>query len=155
DPLYGYQWVLPRIAWDQVFGNVTPTGTARVALLDTGVDALHPEPAGKRAPCTSILDGSIGMTDPSGHGTWLAGIIAAQTDNVPVDGIAGVAYAGVTVIPVTVLNANRQGAIDYAWSRGGVLVAAVGNAAVTGTTFPAGDRGVMGVAATDASDALA
>src|SRR5438445_8686238 len=190
DPLYGYQWALPKIAWDQVFGNVTPTGTAKVALLDTGVDALHPDLAGKVVPGTSILDGSNGMTDPSGHGTWLAGIIAAQTDNVPVEGIAGVAYAGVTVIPVTVLNANGEGqdsdviagviwaadhgadvilmafsnpgfspnlqdAIDYAWSKGIVLVAAVGNSAVTNPTFPAGDRGVMGVAATDANDALA
>jgi Subtilase family/Bacterial Ig-like domain (group 3)/Bacterial cadherin-like domain/Bacterial Ig domain len=190
DPLYGYQWALPRIAWDQVFGNVTPTGTARVALLDTGVDALHPDLAGKVVPGASILDGSNGMTDPSGHGTWLAGIIAAQTDNVPVEGIAGVAYAGVTVMPVTVLNANGEGqdsdviagviwaadhganvilmafsnpgfspnlqdAIDYAWSKGIVLVAAVGNSAVSDPTFPAGDRGVMGVAATDANDALA
>lgn len=190
DPLYPYQWALPRIGWDQVFGSVTPKGTSKVALLDTGVDAFHPDLAGKVAPGTSLLDGSNGMTDPSGHGTWLAGIIAAQTDNVPVDGIAGVAYTGVTVMPVTVLNANGEGqdsdiiagviwavdqgadvilmafsnpgfspslqeAVDYAWSKGVVLVAAVGNAAMTGTTFPAGDRGVMGVAATDASDALA
>src|SRR5438445_4612337 len=190
DPLYGYQWALPRIAWDQVFGNVTPSGTAKVALLDTGVDALHPDLAGKVVPGTSILDGSNGMTDPSGHGTWLAGIIAAQTDNVPVEGIAGVAYTGVTVLPVTVLNVNGEGqdsdviagviwaadhgadvilmafsnpgfspnlqdAIDYAWSKGIVLVAAVGNGAVSDPTFPAGDRGVMGVAATDANDALA
>jgi hypothetical protein len=190
DPLYPYQWALPRIGWDQVFGSVTLAGTSKVALLDTGVDVFHPDLAGKVVPGTSLLDGSNGMTDPSGHGTWLAGIIAAQTDNVPVDGIAGVAYTGVTVMPVTVLNANGEGqdsdiiagviwavdhgadvilmafsnpgfspslqeAIDYAWSRGVVLVAAVGNAAVTGTTFPAGDRGVMGVAATDANDALA
>src|SRR6266699_236946 len=190
DPLYGYQWALPRIAWDQVFGHVTPTGTARVALLDTGVDALHPDLAGKVAPGTSILDGSNGMTDPSGHGTWLAGIIAAQTDNVPVEGIAGVAYAGVTVMPVTVLDANGLGqdsdviagviwaadhgadvivmafsnpgfsqnlqdALDYAWSKNVVLVAATGNDAVSTPTFPAGDRGVMGVSGTDPNDILA
>src|SRR5437879_9230890 len=190
DPLYPNQWALPQIGWDQVFGKVAPAGTATVALLDTGVDAFHPDLAGKVVPGTSILDGSNGMTDPSGHGTWLAGIIAAQTDNVPVEGIAGVAYAGVTVMPVTVLNVagegqdsdiiagviwaadhgadvilmafsnpgfspNLQDAIDYAWSKGIVLVAAVGNGAVTNPTFPAGDRGVMGVAATDANDALA
>src|SRR5439155_12592282 len=184
DPLYGYQWALPRIAWDQVFGNVTPSGTAKVALLDTGVDALHPDLAGKVAPGTSILDGSNGMTDPSGHGTWLAGIIAAQTDTIPSDGIAAVAYAGVQIVPVTVLNANGEGrdsdviagvlwaadhgadvilmafsapdfspnlqdAIDYAWSKGVVVVAAVGNDTVGRPTFPAGARGVMGVAATD------
>src|SRR3989441_2755878 len=190
DPLYVYQWALPRIGWDQVFGKVAPAGTATVALLDTGVDALHPDLAGKVVPGTSILDGSNGMTDPSGHGTWLAGIIAAQTDNVPVEGIAGVAYAGVTVMPVTVLNANGEGqdsdviagviwaadhgadvilmafsnpgfspnlqdAIDYAWSKGAVLVAAVGNDAVSDPTFPAGARGVMGVSATDPTDTLA
>src|SRR3989449_1085333 len=190
DPLYPNQWALPQIGWDQVFGTVAPAGTATVALLDTGVDAFHPDLAGKVVPGTSILDGSNGMTDPSGHGTWLAGIIAAQTDNVPVEGIAGVAYAGVTVMPVTVLNVNGEGqdsdviagviwaadhgadvilmafsnpgfspnlqdAIDYAWSKGIVLVAAVGNSAVSDPTFPAGDRGVMGVAATDAIDALA
>src|SRR3989442_1081746 len=130
------------------------------------------------------------MTDPSGHGTWLAGIIAAQTDNVPVEGIAGVAYAGVTVMPVTVLNVagegqdsdiiagviwaadhgaavilmafsnpgfspNLQDAIDYAWSKGAVLVAAVGNNAVSDPTFPAGARGGVGGSATDPTDTLA
>jgi hypothetical protein len=188
DPLYVNQWALPTIGWDQVFGVITPTGSAKVALLDTGVDAFHPELAGKVVPGTSILDGSNGMTDPSGHGTWLAGIIAAQTDTT--EGIAGVAYAGVQIMPVTVLNANGEGmdsdviagviwavdhgadvilmafsnpgfspnlqdAIDYAWSRGVVLVAAAGNDASSDPHFPAGDRGVMGVAATDPTDALA
>src|SRR2546426_744087 len=117
-------------------------------------------------------------------------VSVAQTDNVPVEGIAGVAYAGVTVMPVTVLNVagegqdsdiiagviwaadhaadvilmafsnpgfspNLQDAIDYAWSKGAVLVAAVGNNAVSHPTFPAGARGVMGVSATDPTDTLA
>ena len=88
DPLYVNQWALPKIGWHQVFGVITPTGSAKVALLDTGLDASHPELAGKVVAGTSMLDGSKGMTDPSGHGTWLAGIIAAQTDTVPVEGIA-------------------------------------------------------------------
>ena len=190
DPLYVNQWALPKIGWDQVFGVITPTGSAKVALLDTGLDASHPELAGKGVAGTSMLDGSNGMTDPSGHGTWLAGIIAAQTDTIPSDGIAAVAYAGVQIVPVTVLNANGEGqdsdviagvlwaadhgadvilmafsapdfspnlqdAIDYAWSKGVVVVAAVGNDTVGTPTFPAGDRGVMGVAATDQNDALA
>ena len=190
DPLYPDQWALPKIAWDQVFGTVTPTGIAKVAILDTGVDALHPELAGVVVPGTSILDSSDGTTDPSGHGTWLAGIVAAQTGGTSPDGIAGVAYDGVRIMPVTVLNASGEGldsdviagviwavdhgadvilmafsnpgfspalqeAIDYAWSRGVVLVAAAGNGATNAPTFPAGDRGVMGVAATDQNDAQA
>jgi len=189
DALYANQWALPRIGWDQVFGVITPTGSAKVALLDTGVDASHPELAGKVAAGTSILDGSNGMADPSGHGTWLAGIIAAQTNN-GLEGIAGVAYDGVTIVPVTVLDANGEGqdsdviagviwaadhgadvilmafsnpgfspnlqdAIDYAWSKGAVIVASAGNNASSDPHFPAGDRGVMGVAATDQSDAQA
>jgi Subtilase family/Divergent InlB B-repeat domain len=189
DAFYANQWALPKIGWDQVFGVITPTGSAKVALLDTGVDASHPELADRVVAGTSILDGSNGMTDPSGHGTWLAGIIAAQTDN-GAEGIAGVAYAGVQIVPVTVLNANGEGqdsdviagviwaadhgadvilmafsapdfsqnlqdAIDYAWSKGAMVVAAVGNNAVNAPTFPAGDRGVMGVAATDQNDTLA
>ena len=46
-------------------------------------------------------------TDPNGHGTAMAGIIAAGVDNGT--GIAGVAYDGVTVMPVTVMGADGIG----------------------------------------------
>src|SRR3989441_4173826 len=189
DPLYSNQWSLPKIGWDLVFGTVTPTGSAIVAILDTGVDAQHPDLAGNVIPGTSILDGSSGMTDPSGHGTWVAGIAAAQTNTTPVEGIAGVAYAGVRIMPGTVLDVNGLGqdsdviagviwaadhgadvivmafsnpgfsqnlqdALDHAWSKNVVLVAATGNDGVSTPTFPAGARGVMGVSATDPNDSL-
>ena len=163
-----------------------PSGSAVVALLDTGVDGSHPDLAGQLVPGTSILDGSDGTTDPNGHGTAMAGIIAAQTDNG--QGIAGIGYAGVKVMPVTVLGADGQGqdsdiilgvvyavdhgadvinmsfsnpgfsaalqaAIDYAWAHDVVVVAAVGNDGSSTATFPAGDRGVIGVSNTDQNDA--
>src|SRR5207247_4762330 len=52
-------------------------------------------------------DNSAGTTDPNGHGTEMAGIVAAATDNGK--GIAGVGYAGVKVMPVTVLGADGTG----------------------------------------------
>lgn len=187
DPDYGVQWALQKIGWDTVFGNATPTGTAKVALLDTGVDSLHPDLAGKLVPGFPVLNGSSSMTDPNGHGTYLSGIIAAVTDNG--QGVAGVGYSGVSIMPVTVLGAdgtgtdsdiisgliwavdnganvvlmgfsnpgfsqNLQDAIDYAWSKGVVLVAATGNDASSIPTYPAGSRGVIGVSATDQSDSL-
>jgi hypothetical protein len=190
DPLYTSQWALPRIGWDSVFGALDVSGTAKVAILDTGVDAHHPDLAGVVVPGASMFDSSMGMVDLSGHGTWLAGIVAARTDAIPMEGIAGVAFTGVQIMPVTVLNANGEGfdsdviagviwaadhgadvilmafsnpgfspnlqdAIDYAWSKGAVIVAAAGNTASSEPTFPAGHRGVMGVAATDAADGLA
>src|SRR5207248_7913257 len=48
-----------------------------------------------------------------------------------------------------------QDAIDYAWSKGVVVVAAAGNDGTDVVNFPAGDRGVVGVANTDQSDTLA
>src|SRR5439155_17006762 len=51
-------------------------------------------------------------------------------------------------------SASLQAAIDYAWSKGVVLVAATGNDASSVTSFPAGDRGVIGVSNTDQNDAL-
>ena len=188
DTSYADQWSLPKIGWDQLYGTVGIAGTATVAVLDTGVDATHPDLDGVVLPGTSVLDGSNGLSDPNGHGTWMAGIVAAETDNGT--GIAGIAYAGVSVLPVTVLGADGTGqdsdiiagvvyaadagadvilmsfsnpgyspalqaAIDYAWASGAVLVAATGNDGSGTATFPAGDRGVIGVASTDPSDALA
>ena len=181
------EWALSKIGWDSAFGTIAPAGSATVALLDTGVDATHPDLTGNIIPGTSFIDGKDGLIDPNGHGTWMAGIIAALTDNGT--GIAGVGYAGVRVMPVTVLNAtgigqdsdiiagivwaadngadvilmafsnpdysrHLQEAIDYAWSKGAVLVAATGNGGVNTPTFPAGDRGVIGVSATDENDLL-
>lgn len=186
DPLYMDQWYLPQIDWD--LPTLMPSGNAVVALLDTGVDATHPDLAGKVLPGTSILNGGSGTTDPSGHGTQMAGIIAAVTNNG--EGGAGVAYAGVQVLPVTVLGADATGqdsdviagviwaadngadvilmafsnptksgslqdALDYAWGKGVVLVAATGNADSADPTFPAGHRGVMGISATTQVDSLA
>jgi subtilisin family serine protease len=190
DPFYSQQWALPRIGWDLVFGNSVPGGSVTVAVLDTGIEASHADLFGNVIPGTSILDGSDGLADPSGHGTMVAGTIAARTDTTPTEGIAGVAYAGVRLMPVTVLNADGLGqdsdviagviwavdnganvivmafsnpgfsdslqeAIDYAWSNNVVLVAAAGNDALGTPTYPAGDRGVIGVSATDENDQLA
>jgi subtilisin family serine protease len=66
-----------------------------VAVLDTGVAAAHPDLAGNVVPGNSILDGSDGLTDPNGHGTWMAGIVGAATDNGT--GIAGVAWGAVRI----------------------------------------------------------
>ncbi len=187
DSGYASQWSLPKIGWNNVFGTVTPSGSAVVALLDTGVDGSHADLAGQLVAGTSILDGSAGTTDPNGHGTALAGIIAALTDNG--QGIAGVGYAGVKVMPITVLDSNGlgqdsdiilgvvwavdhgadvinmsfsnpgystalQAAIDYAWANNVVVVAATGNDGSSAVTFPAGDRGVIGVSNTDQDDNL-
>src|SRR5262249_2253163 len=109
DPLYPVQWYLPQINWDTAFNTVTPTGSSVVAILDTGIDATHPDLGSNVVAGTSILDGSNGMTDSNGHGTWMAGIVAAQTNTVTPEGMAGGAHPGVRGVPGTVLGSNRLG----------------------------------------------
>ena len=89
------------------FGTVVPGGQATIALLDTGVDGSHPDLSGVVVPGISFLDGSDGLRDPNGHGTSLAGIAAAVTDNGI--GIAGAAYQGGRLMPVSVLGAAGTG----------------------------------------------
>src|SRR6202008_4350111 len=44
DPGYASQWALPKIGWDLVHNNINPTGTAKLAVLDTGVSSAGGEP---------------------------------------------------------------------------------------------------------------
>jgi subtilisin family serine protease len=185
DPSYSSQWALPKIGWDQVSGNVV-SGSATVAILDTGVDGAQPDLAGQLVGGSSFVGGSA-TSDPNGHGTAMAGIVAATTDNGV--GVAGVGFDGVSIMPVSVLGTDGTGrdsdvieglvwaadhgadvglmafsapsyssalqaAVDYAWSRGMVLVAATGNDGSSSASFPAGDRSVIGVSNTDSTDAL-
>src|SRR5205807_10129571 len=77
------------------------------------------------------------------------------------DIVNGVIYAadhGANVILMSYTNPassyGLQDAIDYAWSKGVVVVAAAGNDESATINYPAGDRGVVGVANTDETDAL-
>jgi VCBS repeat-containing protein len=107
DPAYADQWALPKIGWDSARDAVMPAGSAVVAVLDTGVDGSHSDLSGQLVAGTSVLEGGDPLVDPNGHGTAMAGIVAADTNNGR--GIAGVGYAGVKVMPVTVLGADGTG----------------------------------------------
>ena len=58
DSAYAEQWALPRIGWDLAYGTVSPSGSAVVAILDTGVDASHPDLDGNVVSGTSFVAGS-------------------------------------------------------------------------------------------------
>jgi serine protease len=95
DPGFSEQWAVPLIGAPEAWQQTTGEGV-RIGIVDTGVDLNHEDLAGKVEAHTSCV-GSGGDPaacqgsgqDDNGHGTHVAGIAAAATDNGT--GIAGVA----------------------------------------------------------------
>ncbi len=105
DPLLGAQWAVPKTrlleAWDLGRGwGVT------VAVIDTGIDASHPDLAGRVAWGPDFVQDDGNPADDHGHGTHVAGTVAALANNGI--GVVGVA-PGARVLAVKVLNAEAWG----------------------------------------------
>ena len=105
DPLQERQWGLTALSADELWGTGDASGQV-VAVIDTGVDATHPDLAGVVRPGADFVEGGDGRTDGSGHGTHVAGIVAAVGGNGI--GVAGLAR-GATVLPVKVMGADGSG----------------------------------------------
>ena len=76
-----------------------------VGVVDTGIDAGHPEFAGKIAASRSFVGGSV--DDEIGHGTFVAGEIAAALGNG--QGIAGIAFPAQLIVAKVI---GSDGTID-------------------------------------------
>ena len=97
DPLAERQWYLSAIRAFDRWAEVPPHPPILVAVIDSGIDGGHPEFAGRIAAAKSFT-GSPARADRFGHGTMIAGEIAAALGNA--EGIAGVG------IPVRLLVAK-------------------------------------------------
>lgn len=155
-----------------------------VAVIDSGVSASHPDLSGKVLPGYDFFNGDADATDDNGHGTAVAGITAAATNNAI--GMAGVSWNSM-ILPVKALGADGSGsysamangitwatnkgariinlslggtsssralqdAVNYAWSRNVILVAAAGNNGNSTLIYPAACNNVVAVSATDFAD---
>jgi subtilisin family serine protease len=89
EPLAPQQWYLDQDrAWS--FWPDTPAlAPVKVAVIDSGIDYGHPEFAGRVVAGRSFVGGSW-KRDTDGHGTFVAGLIAADPANG--QGIAGLAF---------------------------------------------------------------
>jgi subtilisin family serine protease len=100
DPLASSQWYLAAVRAFDHWPARPPQPPVRVAVIDSGIDGGHPEFAGRIAAARSFVGGSP-LVDRQGHGTVVAGEIAAALDNG-----RGIAGAG---IPVELLVAKVVG----------------------------------------------
>lgn len=100
-------------AWDVVKGDPEVV----IAILDSGVDRTHPDLAAKVvSPGRDFANNDDDATDDHWHGTHVAGIAAADTDNG--EGIAGVAW-NCKILPVKVTEADGTG--FYSWIIDGII----------------------------------
>lgn len=111
DPLYAQQWHLPHVgildAWGASMGNKDLI----VSVVDTGVDYNHPDLKAntiKGKDFTKESPDGMDPIDSFGHGTHVAGIIAAVANNG--EGVAGAA-PHVKILAVKVLSANGGGSL--------------------------------------------
>ena len=89
---------------------MTDGAGAVVAVVDSGVQADHEDLIGSVLPGWDVLDNRPGATtDPDGHGTHVAGIVAAVAGNGR--GMAGGA-PGARILPVRVLRADGSGSMS-------------------------------------------
>jgi thermitase len=166
-------------AWAITSGN-----DIKVAVLDSGVDLDHPD-INPKVVLRANFSGAATNEDKYGHGTHVAGIVAASHNTYGVAGVCpgctilagkvlddrgigsssglanGINWAvsnGAKVINMSIgVRASRtlETAINNAWSKGVVLVAAAGNGGNQTKIYPAAYPNVIAVAATDNKDAKA
>ncbi len=108
DPLASSQWALNAInghAAHAVLKDISPVRKARVAILDTGVDASHEDVA-------QTFSGSPAVTDLHGHGSHCAGIAGAFTNNGI--GMASLNWEGrfIDIMGYQALNKQGTGSIE-------------------------------------------
>ena len=186
DTYFAMQWSLQKVRAPEAWNVTTGSPNVTIAILDTGVDLDHPDLANK---IISNINFSSSPTadDVYGHGTHVAGIAAAITNNGI--GVAGLGYS-TSIMNVKVLGDDGKGdcsgvaqgiiwaadngaqiinlslggsdtsstledAINYAWSKGVVVVAAAGNNGNSNPFYPAYYPNCIAVAATDINDVLA
>ncbi|NYF55733.1 type VII secretion-associated serine protease mycosin [Micromonospora purpureochromogenes] len=99
------QWQLEELRANTAWSASTGRGVT-VAVIDSGVDASHPDLAGQVLPGIDLVSAAgADEPDPVGHGTTVASLIAGRNDDQR--GVAGLA-PGARILPVRVLDDENR-----------------------------------------------
>lgn len=130
DPRYSSQWHLPKMqtpaAWD-----ITAGENIIVAILDTGVEAGHPDLVANLVPGWNVVSNNNDTSPIMWHGTSVAGTVAASSYNST--GVASVAF-NAKIMPVRVTN-STDGYAQWSAMANGILWAADHGADVVNISY--------------------
>jgi subtilisin family serine protease len=101
-----YQWNMPHIGLETAWDTTTGSSSITIAIADTGVDPTHPDLSSKLVAGYDFVNNDSDPSDDEGHGTHVAGIAAAATNNNR--GVAGVSW-GSKIMPLKVLDSSGSG----------------------------------------------
>jgi hypothetical protein len=131
DPYLGSEWHVAKIGADRAWDTAQGTGVT-IAILDSGVDATHPDMAGRLVTGWNFNGSNADTADVYGHGTKVAGSAAAAANNgLGVAGIAGQAR----IMPIRVTDASGNASISALAQ--GLTYAADNGARVANLSFAA------------------
>ncbi|MBN1940289.1 MAG: S8 family serine peptidase, partial [Candidatus Aminicenantes bacterium] len=95
------------LGWEETTGSED----VKIAVVDSGVDLVHPDLKNQIAgPGRDFVNDDMDASDDYFHGTAVAGVAAAETNNN--EGIAGVAWKA-RILPVKVLDAAGLGTAEH------------------------------------------
>jgi thermitase len=183
DFYWAKQWGPQKIEADWAWNTTTGKSSLLVAVVDSGIDYTHPDLVTNYVPLGyDWVDKDNDPIDNYGHGTHIAGIIAATINNSI--GIAGLAQVRIMAergldndghgyeddLANAIIHAVDEGAniinlswggdesmlihdaIEYAYANDVLVIASAGNDGTSNKHYPAAHEEVVAVTATDATD---
>jgi subtilisin family serine protease len=106
DELWPGEWSPRKTNAPDAWNLTTGSAAVVVAVVDSGVDASQPDLRGKVVPGYDFVNDDATPGDDNGHGTAVAGVVAAASDNGI--GVAGYCWR-CRLMPVKVLGADGSG----------------------------------------------
>ena len=133
DPLFsGSEWHLKKISCPTAWATNTGSSGITVAVLDTGVNANHPDLAPRIVPGWNVYNNTADTSDVYGHGTEVAGTIGACTNNGT--GVAAVTW-NCRIMPIRI--SATDGSATYSAMAAGLTWAADHGARVANISYMA------------------